>query len=186
MAARARDRTVGRATVDGDVAMRDVEQLFVSCERALGKFLVQMVADRTLAEDLLQDVFHDAVRGRSELAVADSPVAWLYGIARNHALNALRRRGRLHRALEALKLQRRSDGAESDYEIVAVRDLLERHLSGEDRALVVLRYLHGFNATELGSITGLSADAVRQRLSRARRALLEANSQSGPNWEESQ
>jgi RNA polymerase sigma-70 factor, ECF subfamily len=185
MDARARDRTVRRRTAD-EVWMRDVEQLFVSCERALGKFLVQMVADRTLAEDLLQDVFHDAVRGHRQLAVADSPVAWLFGIARNHALNAVRRRGRLHRTLEALKLQRRNASAESDYEILAVRDLLERHLSCEDRALVVLRYLHGFNATELGSITGLSASAVRQRLSRARRALLEANSQSGSSWEESQ
>ena len=166
--------------------MRDVEQLFASCERALGKFLVQMVADRTLAEDLLQDVFHDAVRGRRQLAVADSPAAWLYGIARNHALSALRRRSRLHRALEALKLQRSSDGADSDYEIVAVRDLLERHLSAEDQALVVLRHLHGFNATELGLITGLSADAVRQRLSRARRALLEANSQAQPTGEDLQ
>lgn len=184
LGAAAGERSVVHATADDELRMADVEQLFVTCERAIGKFLVQMVADRALAEDLLQDVFHDAVRGRRQLAAADSPVAWLYGIARNHALDALRRRRRLHRALEALKLQRRTGGAESDYELVAVRDLLERHLSADDRALVVLRYLHGFDAGELGSITRLSAEAVRQRLSRARRALLEASSQARTNGEE--
>jgi RNA polymerase sigma-70 factor (ECF subfamily) len=184
--AAARKRLIpARATGDDDTRMVDVEQLFVSCERAIGKFLVQMVGDRTLAEDLLQDVFHDAFRGRRQLALADSPVAWLYGLARNHALHALRRRRRLHRALQALSLERRNEAEELDQEMVAVRDLLERHLSVEDRALVVLRYLHGFDALELGSITGLSAEAVRQRLSRARRTLLEASRRPGSDWEES-
>ena len=40
--------------------------------------------------------------------------------------------------------------------------------------LLVLRYLHGFDARELAAITGRSPEAVRQRLSRAKRRLLAA------------
>jgi RNA polymerase sigma-70 factor (ECF subfamily) len=157
----------------------DIAELFVQCERPLGKFLVQMVGDRTLAEDLLQDVFHDAVRGQQALAAAASPSAWLFGIARNHALSAVRRQRRFRRAVELLGRRRDSDAGEFEREFVAVRDLLERHLGPDDRALVLLRYLHGFDACELARMTGLSPVAVRQRLTRARRALLAAQ-QSSP------
>jgi RNA polymerase sigma-70 factor (ECF subfamily) len=153
----------------------DVEMLFASSEEKLGRFLVQMVRDRSLAEDLLQDVFHDALRGKENLANADSPIAWLYGIARNHALQALRRERRSRKAIDLLGRRPQTDTGEGDRELVAVRDLLERHLSADDRALVVLRYLHGFDAAELAALTGRSAEAVRQRLSRARRTLIEAS-----------
>ncbi len=55
-----------------------------------------------------------------------------------------------------------------------VRDLLARTLSPEDRSLIVLRYLHDFDANELAAMTDMTPDAVRQRLSRARRKLLDA------------
>jgi RNA polymerase sigma factor (sigma-70 family) len=61
-----------------------------------------------------------------------------------------------------------------DEEIVAVRDLLARHLSPEDRALVLLRYLHDFDSRELAEMTGLTSEAIRQRLSRARARLVAA------------
>jgi RNA polymerase sigma-70 factor (ECF subfamily) len=152
-----------------------VEELFLACELRLGKFLRQMVRDPALAEDLLQDVFHDAYRGREDLVRADNPTAWLYAIARNHALNALRRRRRARHAVEMLARLRSAAPDRDDQEIMAVRDLLERHLSAEDRTLVLLRYLHGFDAIELAEMSGRSPAAVRQRLSRARRSLLEAS-----------
>ncbi len=50
-------------------------------------------------------------------------------------------------------------------------DVLERVLDPEDRAIVVLRYLHGFDAPAIAEITGRSPDAVRKRLERARARL---------------
>jgi RNA polymerase sigma-70 factor (ECF subfamily) len=148
-----------------------LEQLFTEHERQLGKYLVQMVRDRELAEDLLQDVFHQALLDRDAVAEASSPVAWLFGIARNKALAALRRRRRFWHARQ--RLARRSDNeSASEHELVAVSELLERRLTPEDRALVLLRYLHGFTAVELGEMTGSSAAAIRQRLARARARLL--------------
>jgi RNA polymerase sigma-70 factor (ECF subfamily) len=131
-----------------------------------------MVGDRGLAEDLLQDVFHDAFRAREQLREVRNADAWLFGIARNRALNALRKGRRLQAALT--RLARRPAAAESDHELLALRDLLERHVSAEDRSLLILRYLHGFDARELGEMTGRTAEAVRQRLARARAKLVTA------------
>jgi RNA polymerase sigma factor (sigma-70 family) len=59
--------------------------------------------------------------------------------------------------------------------LVALRDLLERHLEPDERALLLLRYLHGFNAAELAQIMGVTPEAVRQRLSRSRGKLIAAS-----------
>lgn len=155
-----------------DVFAAQVEELFRRCERRIGKYLVQMVGDRGLAEDLLQDVFYDAFRVREQLQDVRSAEAWLFGIARNRALNARRRGRRLQAALT--RLARPSVSSEPDHELFALRDLLERHVTPEDRSLLILRYLHGFDACELGEMTGRSAEAVRQRLARARAKLIAA------------
>jgi len=56
-----------------------VESVFAANERRLGQFLVQMVRDRAVAEDLLQDTFVAALQGRDRWAEADDPAAWLFG-----------------------------------------------------------------------------------------------------------
>ena len=163
-----------------------VERLFSSCELRLGRFLAQMVDDRSLAEDLLQDSFYEAFRCRDQLHAVANPEAWLFGIARNRALAALRRRRRLRGALERLA-QRPEPPERDDLELLAVRDLLQRHLDPEDRALLILRYLHGFGAPELAAITGRTPEAVRQRLARATGRLIRAaGRRPNPSDEEKQ
>jgi RNA polymerase sigma-70 factor, ECF subfamily len=174
-----------RETPVSSVSAGTVEVLFHTCERRLGRFLAQMVGNRALAEDLLQDSFYEAFRCRDQLGEIDSPEAWLFGIARNRALDALRRRRRFRSALDRL-VQRPEASERDDLELLALRDLLQRTLDPDDRALLILRYMHGFGATELAAMTGRSPAAVRQRLSRARARLIQAaDRQSTPSDEES-
>ena len=157
-------------TADG---RETVESLFRAFQRPIGRYLVQMVRDRSLAEDLLQETFQDALQAREQLAEVRNPQAWLYGIARNRALRALRSHRRFQRALTRLGREV-SEQTDSDAALVVVQDLLDRTLAPDRRALVLLRYLHGFEAVELAAMTGLSPEVVRQRLSRARARLLAA------------
>ena len=148
-----------------------VEALFREHAPELGRYLVAMVRDRSLAEDLLQDTFHDALRSQAQLPRIENERAWLYGIARHQALHALRRGRRFQRAIVRLGGSR-DIVQHGDEELVALLDLLERELSPELRALVLLRHVHGFQAVELAEITGLSPETVRQRLARARARLI--------------
>src|SRR4051812_44757770 len=140
----------------------------------LGQFRRQVVESRALAEDLLQDVFETAHRCRGLVAAAPSAEAWLFAAARHRALNALRRRRRAAAALGRLAGRAREPNGGDPADALAVRDLLLRTLAPDDRMLLVLRHVHGFDAVELGRMTGRTPDAVRQRLARARRRLLAA------------
>src|SRR3954463_5594960 len=140
-----------------------IERLFAQHERRLGQFLVHVVRDRALAEDLLQETFLAAWRARNDLGEVRNAEAWLFGIARHRALRALRGAGRMRRALERAGSAREvfDEGPALAIDTLA---LLHRVLGPEDRALVVLRYVHGFEAPELAEMTGRSPAAIRKRL----------------------
>ena len=158
----------------------DVDLLFRAHEERLGRFLTAMLRDRWLADDVLQDTFLAAVRDYGRLAPIENPEAWLFSIARRRALTALRKRSRGWVALQRL-VRGHIETEEADpLEAISVRDFLIRHLRDEERALLVLRYVHGFNAQELAQIFDRSPDAVRQNLSRARKRLAERLSEYPP------
>jgi RNA polymerase sigma-70 factor (ECF subfamily) len=133
-------------------------------------FLAQLVRDRDLAQDLLQDTLLAAYTSRDQLGGVSNQEAWLFAIARNRALSANRRRRRGLRAVDRLRLARREE-ASDPAEAAATRDLLERYLDPNDRALLILRYLHGFDSQELSEVFRMTPEAIRQRLSRLRHRL---------------
>jgi RNA polymerase sigma factor (sigma-70 family) len=159
-----------KATSDPTDADAAFDVLVEKLSSRLALFLAQLVRDHDLAQDLLQDTLLAAYTSRDQLEGISNKEAWLFGIARNRALSANRRRRRGHRALDRLLLARReaiSDPAEA----AATRDLLERYLDPNDRALLILRYLHGFDSQELSDVFQMTPEAIRQRLSRLRRRL---------------
>ncbi len=144
-----------------------VGELFERYQGALGRFLLQMVRERALAEDLLQETFVEALRRPERVNDADDAGAWLFGIARHRALSALRGRRRWQR-LVARVGERSLDASEPPKAAwVDVVDVLGRVLGPDDRSLVLLRYVHGFEASYLATMTGRSPAAVRKRLQRA-------------------
>lgn len=180
-----RDDVLESPAVAGDE--RTFEDLVTRHAKSLGSLLVQVVEQRELAEDLLQETFLTAYRHRHRLpSQADAQRAWLYGIARNRALSALRSRRR--RVALTMRLKAWTDNSPATGHAVsdalAVRQVLVQTLSPDDRLLIVLRYLHGFDAPELAQMTGKTPEAVRQRLARASRRLrlaLAAEGEQEPN-----
>jgi RNA polymerase sigma-70 factor (ECF subfamily) len=157
----------------------ELEQLFREHERGLGQFLRQLVNDPTLADDLIQETFLAAARERERLPSIERPKAWLFQIARNRALHAMRGRRRAFAALQRLTREvgirsRHLESAADPADAMAVREHLAAYLKPEERALLILRYVHGFKSPELAEIVGRSPDAVRQELSRTRRKLIKS------------
>jgi RNA polymerase sigma-70 factor (ECF subfamily) len=143
-------------------------------ERPLGRFLAQMIPDRALAEDVLQETFCVAWRQRDRIPREGvHRRGWLYAVARNTALQALRKQRRGRRALDALASA--PSGTDPMVgEALEMRDLLARTLGPADRSLFLLRYAHQFSAAELAAMTGLRPATVRKRLERAAAALRSA------------
>jgi RNA polymerase sigma factor (sigma-70 family) len=124
------------------------------------------------AEDVVQQSFvgaYEAMR-RDDAELSLRP--WLYRIAHNNALNALRDRGLRH-----VELEERLDGVERPDQaleraqglralVVAVQALPERQ-----RDAILLRELEGRSYEEIAAALGVTDGAVRQLLNRARNSL---------------
>src|SRR4051812_6478080 len=66
--------------------------LFSRHNKHLYRFLVRIVRDQTLAEDLVSDVFLDVWRQAGQFAARSSVSTWLHAIGRSKAFSVLRRR----------------------------------------------------------------------------------------------
>ena len=59
------------------------------------RFALQMSGNRTMAEEVTQEVFMALIRGGSQVDITRGPlIAWLLGVARNHVLKGLERNSR--------------------------------------------------------------------------------------------
>jgi RNA polymerase sigma-70 factor (ECF subfamily) len=169
-----------RRFINATEPLRPEEFEFVvgELEVALGRFLAQMIPERALAEDVLQETFCVAWRERDRMPRDGTHRrGWLYGVARNRALHALRKQRRGSRALDALAAEP-PPGDLAVSEAFAMRDLVARTLSPQDRSLFLLRYVHGFSAPELAGMTGLRPATVRKRLERCANTLRDAMTDS--------
>lgn len=147
---------------------------------AVLRYATRRTDDPHDAADLVADVFLAAIRSaegyRPELG---SPLAWLYGIARNLVAAERRRAARAFAAeakIAGNRLLDQDDIARIEERIDAERSsrsLLERmaDLPESQRAVLELTAIDGLSPAETAKVLGISAVAVRVRLHRARRAL---------------
>lgn len=141
-------------------------------------------ADRSLQQDLLQEIHLALWRSLPDFAGRCSLRTWVYRVAHNvaatHLLRQKRRRLESLSTLDDLVLE--SDGPEASATIDEQRALeklteLIRRLKPIDRQLIVL-HLEGLAADEIAEVAGLSVPNVHTKLHRIRE-LLAKRIQSG-------
>lgn len=141
-----------------------------SSQRAVRRFLTALCCgDAAMADDLAQDTFVkaylscDTFRGDSKFSV------WIYRIAYNTFLSS-RRSARVAEPISEAVRMCGADRADSAFEYQALYAALEQ-LSEKERMAILLYYMQGYAINEIAEITGASAEAVKQQLSRGRRNL---------------
>src|SRR5437660_12907911 len=167
------DEMLIRRIARGDqLAMR---ALFARHQTPLYRWLLRIVRDETLAEDLLSDVFLDVWRQAASFEARSSVSTWLMAIARYKALSARRRRTDLE--LDEKIAVEVADPAD-DPEVVLqkkTRAELLRHslaqLSPEHGEVIDLVYFHGKSVKEVAEIVGIAEATVKTRMFYARKKL---------------
>lgn len=121
--------------------------------------------NRALAEDIVQDTFMRGLENAhilNELSKAQCR-SWLYTTAKNIFIDKMRRSSKEPQPqLELI--------SEDDLSEIMVRQLCGQ-LPEEERELFWLRYMEGYNSTELGELYDLPASTVRARLLSARKKI---------------
>jgi RNA polymerase sigma-70 factor (ECF subfamily) len=169
------DEMLVRRIASGDqLAMRS---LFARHQTQLYRWLLRLVRDESMAEDLLSDVFLDVWRQAAAFEARSSVSTWLMAIARYKALSARRRR--TDRALDDETASALADPAD-DPEIVLQKkdqdELLRRslaRLSPEHGEVIDLVYYHDKSVKEVAEIVGIGEATVKTRMFYARKKLAE-------------
>ena len=136
-----------------------------------------LLRDRSAAEDVTAQAFERAYRRRSSFdARRGTHRAWLFGIARNAALDELRRRRRTTE-LVTDPVDTEAPASEETVELALRRTALRAAIAGlapRERELVALKFFAGLANTEIASVVGTSESNVGTRLHRVLEKLREA------------
>lgn len=151
-------------------------------EARIFTYLRQTVGDAELASDLAQETFLAAYQALprwqpppsiAAIRTTDLLSPWLYRIATNHAMSALRRQMMSARRTPESPIQVSS----SLEDAVIGRELLRAALATldeDDAACLVLHYVAGERYGEIAAQLGISSEAVRKRVGRALSSLRRA------------
>jgi RNA polymerase sigma-70 factor (ECF subfamily) len=188
------EQTLARARAGDEHAFRDLTDPY---RRELQVHIYRIVGSAQDAEDLLQETLLGAWRGLEQFEERASVRAWLYRIATNRSLDALRasrRRPEDQRATQMPPPTRFSEpvwlepypdvllegipdeapGPEARYETkeaIALAFVVGlQHLPPQQRAVLVLRDVLGYRAGEVAEMLETSEASVNNLLRRARAA----------------
>ena len=138
-------------------------------------YVMTLLRDRAAAEDVTAQTFERAYRKQAGFdARRGSRRAWLFGIARNAALDELRARKRtaaLHGDPEDVGPPGGPDAADDDAEEAALRRATVRAalagLDPRDRELIALKFHADLGNAEIAKVLGISVANAGTRVHRA-------------------
>ena len=132
-------------------------------------YAASLLRDRSAAEEVTAQAFERAYRRRrSYRPQRGSPDAWLFGIARNAALDELRRRRR-RAAHEVEPADHSPGGIDEHVEGILRRETLRAALAAlepRERDLLALKFGGGLTNAEIARVLGVSESNAGTRLHR--------------------
>lgn len=147
------------------------EAALPSLRPELHRYCARMTGSVIDGEDVLQEALFNASRAIREGAVVDNLRPWLFRIAHNTALNALRS-GKKERAMKE-EVGREIPVSETMPMRSEVGDTLRPFLAltARQRSTVILRDVLGYSAAEVADLTESSVQSVKSALHRGRSLL---------------
>ena len=160
--------------------MRAVEELYATYRDDLFRYLCSLTHDPAQAEDLLSETFLQALQSAGSFRGQSSEKTWLFGIARNLWLRALRRR-RPTVPLEDLAGLAAGEEPADAAAARMLRDRIRTLLAQKDertRAIVMQR-MQGVPFETIARALGISAGSARVMDYRTRQWLKETMRKEG-------
>lgn len=160
--------------------MRAVEELYATYRDDLFRYLCSLTHDPAQAEDLLSETFLQALQSAGGFRGQSSEKTWLFGIARNLWLRALRRR-RPTVPLEDLAGLAAGEEPADAAAARMLRDRIRTLLAQKDERTraIVLQRMQGVPFETIARVLGISAGSARVMDYRTRQWLKETLRKEG-------
>ena len=165
---------IGRIANGDRVAM---QVLFARHHVRVYRFVLRLVRNESVAEDLISEVFLDVWRQAGRFEGRSAVSTWLMAIARFKALSTLRKRP--EEELDEERAAAIEDPSDDPEVAVQKRDkgnVLRKcltALSSEHREVIDLVYYHEKSVEEVAAIVGIPEATVKTRMFYARKRLSE-------------
>jgi len=177
---------VSRLRTGDSAALDEIYELF---NRRLLSFLTRMAKDRSVAEDLLEETWLRFVSSAENLRVQTRLGPWLFTVARNLFISYCRSRVRESSYTADLVFLWPGEIPKTPFDLASSNEF-EKRLEAAIAALppiyrevILLVGVEQLRAAEAAEICGVSPEALRQRLKRARDLLLGLLESRGSNQE---
>jgi RNA polymerase sigma-70 factor (ECF subfamily) len=172
---------MGSVEPDSVTEQASQDDLYASAVAEFGASMARLAAayelDRSLRQDLLQDIHVALWRSFATFRNQCSLRTWVYRVAHNAAADFVRRHKRFRRellmSLEELEQLPEDSDAERLHDEAAVVEKLGaviRQLKPIDREVILL-YLEEMDATSISDVLGISPDNVAQKIHRTKKLL---------------
>lgn len=160
-----------------------LQSLFGRHNVRIFRFIVRLVGNEAVAEELTNEVFIDVWKNAGKFEGRSAATTWLYAIARNKAISSLRRRK--DEELDDAMAEAIPDTQDTPEVAIqktdkssALRQCLAQ-LSPEHREVIDLVYYHEKSVREVSEITDTPEATVKTRMFYARKALSELLLEAG-------
>ncbi len=150
---------------------RELEQIVREHAGRLATALVRITGDFAMAEDLVQDAVLAALRRWPTEGVPDRPDAWLFTVARNRGLDALRRQSNYRAKLAELEWPVRSA---RDDRLRLIFTCCHPALARPAQIALTLRVVCGLTTAQIARAFLVAEPTVARRITRAKRKIVDA------------
>ena len=160
-----------------------MQALFLRHQIRVYRFVLRIVKQSALAEELITEVFLDVWRCAGRFEARSSVATWILSIARHKALSALKRRPEVQLDLAmALAVEDPANNPEvailKQERGAVLRECLAT-LSPEHQEVIDLVYYHQRSVADVAAIVGIPANTVKTRVFCARRHLAKRLTMAG-------
>ena len=146
------------------------EELYVKTARGIYAFLYSYLKNSHDTEDALQSVFLKIKKNISSYVAGTNGRAWIFQIAKNHALTELKKNSRK---------EEYEDKSSIGFTQGEVFDAMQRALSEEEQRIVILHVLWGYKHREISKLIespiGTVVSKYKRAIDKLKKALKEDN-----------
>jgi RNA polymerase sigma-70 factor, ECF subfamily len=151
-------------------------------ETPVYNYIMRLVGDRSLAEDLTQEVFLRVYQGLPKFSLRCRFTTWLFQVTKNRVLDELRANDRRPRALVAVEDIPPIEVMDAPMERIEAIDVLWRSVEGLNvdlKMALLLRDVVGLSYSEIADSLEVTLATVKWRIYKAREEVQHALEREG-------
>ncbi|KIL48100.1 hypothetical protein KR50_22670 [Jeotgalibacillus campisalis] len=158
------------------------KRLYTDYQQDVFQFLIYLVKNRDIAEDLMQEVFIRVMKSYGQFQGKSSEKTWLFSIAKNVAIDHFRKQSTIKkRILSSFDWSKKDLASESPlpYEIAELNESMKElymcldQCTTDQRMVVIMRYIQELSIAETAQILGWTEGKVKTTQHRAIKSLRE-------------